>query len=197
MIKQMTNTEKVNIVSRPFSDLWGSLWGESANNPTYRNEYNSALYKFKTLTDGVSVNDNTYNLLSLIGESNLYSCWELPEWGFPKGRRNIRENDFNCAVREFSEETGYTSDTLYHIQNLTPVEEIFIGSNYKSYKHKYYVAFMDTNYELPQFEKAEVGNMEWMSFNNSVAAIRPYNLEKINIIKNVHDTICKYGLMSL
>ena len=29
--------------------------------------------------------------------------------GFPKGRRNMNENDFECAKREFREETNYDS----------------------------------------------------------------------------------------
>jgi 8-oxo-dGTP pyrophosphatase MutT (NUDIX family) len=33
-----------------------------------------------------------------------------PEWSFPKGRRKIKENDLDCAVREFCEETQLTKD---------------------------------------------------------------------------------------
>ena len=32
--------------------------------------------------------------------------YESPEWGFPKGRRNMHESDLDCAKREFEEETG-------------------------------------------------------------------------------------------
>ena len=46
-----------------------------------------------------------YNLKSLIDESK--TNWKMPEWGFPKGRRNYQENDISCALREFEEETGY------------------------------------------------------------------------------------------
>ena len=33
--------------------------------------------------------------------------WKEQEWGFPKGRRDSQESDFNCGLREFTEETGY------------------------------------------------------------------------------------------
>ena len=68
--------------------------------------------------------------------------WGEPEWGFPKGRRNYHEKDISCALREFEEETGYKRTDLSIMQNIQPVEEIFTGSNYKSYKHKYFIAYM-------------------------------------------------------
>jgi 8-oxo-dGTP pyrophosphatase MutT (NUDIX family) len=41
-----------------------------------------------------------------------------PEWGFPKGRRNYNEKDIDCALREFSEETGYSKYSLKNIENI-------------------------------------------------------------------------------
>ena len=75
----------------------------------------------------------------LINESSEFHQWQEPEWGFPKGRRNSHEKDYDCALREFQEETGYDKNVLHNLQNVLPFEEIFTGSNYKSYKHKYYV----------------------------------------------------------
>ena len=68
-----------------------------------------------------------YNLKDLIEMST--TNWSEPEWEFPKGRKNIGENDIECAFREFVEETGYTYNNLVLFRNLTPYEEIFIGSN--------------------------------------------------------------------
>ena len=39
--------------------------------------------------------------------------------------------------------------SLKLIQNVLPIEELFTGSNYKSYKHKYYLAFMEKNNKAP------------------------------------------------
>jgi hypothetical protein len=78
-----------------------------------------------------------YSISSIIDECDCYEQWDEPEWGFPKGRRNNQEKDYETAVREFSEETGVISRYLRNIQNIYPFEENIMGSNYKSYKHKY------------------------------------------------------------
>ena len=38
--------------------------------------------------------------------------------GISKGRRNSKESDYDCAVREYEEETGYYSSDLNIIKNL-------------------------------------------------------------------------------
>ena len=78
--------------------------------------------------------------------------------GFPKGRRNPYESDYDCALREFSEETGYSSKGLQNVRNVVPFEETFTGSNYNSYKHRYFLMFMDyqTSLEHHQFQKPKL-----------------------------------------
>ena len=86
---------------------------------------------------------------------------ETPEWGFPKGRRNYQERDLTCAIREFEEETGYDRNKLCIISNLIPFEEIFTGSNYKSYKHKYFLALADESATSESdFQKEEVSELK-------------------------------------
>ena len=64
-----------------------------------------------------------------------------------------------------------------------PIEEIFSGSNYKSYKHKYFIATLKANkINISNFQKTEVSKIEWKTFNECIDNIRPYNLEKKNKI---------------
>ena len=56
---------------------------------------------------------------------------------FPKGRRNLKERDRECDVREFSEETGLTGED-YIIQEKT---RHFVKHSLEQtirYKHIYY-----------------------------------------------------------
>ena len=140
-----------------------------------------------------------YDLQSLIVESRLYSDWDEPEWGFPKGRRNPQENDYDCAVREFSEETGYSTNVLTNVRNIVPLEETFTGSNYNSYRHKYYL--MNISYEnsiaAHKFQKSEVSGMGWWPLSTCLEKIRPYNLEKIQVIKNIDECLQKTRMFTM
>ena len=217
MLKQMTRDEKERLCSHDFNKLWGDIWGNSKYSSQYKSEEIISREKYNMLTKGIWSQpnssdseacsgvklgdfsqlslrknhpdaDNEYTLLSLIKESDKYDTWEEPEWGFPKGRRNNQENDFDCALREFTEETGYHSNTLTYIQNVLPFEEIFLGSNYKSYKHKYFLMYMDyeTTLDMGNYQTSEVSKIEWKSYEDCIACFRPYNLEKIRILTNIH-----------
>ena len=125
--------------------------------------------------------------------------WEEPEWGFPKGRRNPQEKDYDCALREFTEETGIAARQLHNIQNLMPYEEIFTGSNYKSYKHKYYVMFLDPSHydiSLSNFETSEVSRMEWKTLEQARECIRSYNVEKLRMLTHVDRSLTKFKVLT-
>ena len=188
MLKQMTRDEKQQLICGDFEKLWKNVWGDSTYSNQYRTEEIVSKEKYNQLFVGISVKNGEFiTLNNLIEESNKFETWEEPEWGFPKGRRNNQENDYECAVREFCEETGYPDEYLTHVQNIVPFEEIFTGSNYKSYKHKYFLMFMNYEKSLKcgDFQKSEVSKMEWKNLNDCLMCFRPYNLEKIRIIKNI------------
>lgn len=191
MLNQMTIDEKENLKKMSFDELWKELWGGLAISNQYKNEEIISKEKFIALKKGVLINDHLYTIEKLLDESNEKQQWYETEWGFPKGRRNHKESDYECALREFNEETGYNTHLLYNLQNIIPFEEIFTGSNYKSYKHKYFVMYM--NYENTlndvNFEKSEVSKMEWKSIEKCLSSIRKYNIEKKRIIINIHKCI--------
>ena len=187
MLKQMTKDEKKHLSCGNFEKLWKNIWGDINYSNQYRTEEIISKEKYNQLFNGVLIKNNFNTLNDLIEESNEYETWEEPEWGFPKGRRNNQENDYECAIREFCEETGYPAEYLIHVQNIVPFDEIFTGSNYKSYKHKYFLMYMDYEKSLKygDFQKSEVSKMEWKTLDECLMCFRPYNLEKIRIIKNI------------
>ena len=187
MINQMTVKEKQDIITQDFNTLWKNIWNEDKYQ--YKQEYNNSIEKFNMLKEGVNTNNDVYDLSMLINESA--SKWDCPEWGFPKGRRNLHEKDYECAAREFCEETGYSSSQLQNIQNVMPIFELFTGSNYKSYKHKYFLVYMKNNCNTIGFQTSEVSNMKWMSLDDCLSNIRSYNLEKIQMINKIHDCLLK------
>jgi|UniRef100_A0A6C0J3M1 ADP-ribose pyrophosphatase YjhB (NUDIX family) len=196
MLKQMTNIEKNYLLTITFTDLWKHIWGDNNISNQYKHEENGSREKFEQLKNGITIKNKTYSLATLIDDSNKYMKWEEPEWGFPKGRRNFQEKDFDCAMREFCEETGFDSKYLYNIRNIYPFEELFTGSNYKSYKHKYYIAYIPYEYSMNMnnFEVSEVSKMEWKTYDESISAMRPYNLEKKRLITNINKTLIQFPL---
>lgn len=193
IINEMTLYEKEIVLKNTFEELWKILWGKSLNS-NHRFEEKIAKDKFNSLKNGISFNNNYYSLELLINESD--TCWDAPEWGFPKGRRNNMEKDLTCALREFEEETGYNKKNVHIIQNIIPYEEIFTGSNYKSYKHKYYIGYLDDKIDdkIPQYQYCEISDMNWFTYEEAMDIIRPYNLEKKIILEKINNLLSEYRL---
>jgi len=205
IINEMSVFEKNQLLTQPFPTLCKELWGET--NVQYRSEEINSQKKFEMLKTGVTIDNETHTLRSLI--QNSPTRWEETEWEFPKGRKNYQETDLDCALREFTEETGYSSDIINIVENVMPFEEIFIGSNYKSYKHKYYLAHMPSEHFSPEsahyndssqpdhmqnYQKTEVSKIAWKTYQECMQIIRPYNLEKKQLITNINKVLTDYIL---
>jgi len=192
IIDEMSLSEKERILTLSFNELWNLMWGNVSNNQ-YLNEEIISSKKFDLIKGGVVVNDEIITLEMIVNKSNTE--WKETEWEFPKGRRNNREKDLECALREFKEETGIYCENICVIQNVLPFEETFIGTNHKSYKHKYFLAYMDEiNDDTLNYQKTEVSKIEWKTFQKCLENIRPYNLEKKQLITNVHKLLNEYSL---
>jgi 8-oxo-dGTP pyrophosphatase MutT (NUDIX family) len=187
ILSEMTLSEREKILLNDFDTLWYQLWGDFIGNQ-FRSEEKSAREKFDALKMGL----HNYSLNTLMEE--VETTWLEPEWGFPKGRHNNMEKDLNCGLREFEEETGYPTHCVKVIQNLMPYEEIFTGSNYKSYKHKYYVGQIELEQKpSKQFQLTEISKTEWCTYEKSLELIRPYNLEKLAVLEKVNRLLQCYN----
>ena len=216
LIQKMTITEINNLKTIDFKKLWMDFWcmkDETVNNfyeneenqlyikndntPEYRrhvylkkrmNEYKTAKSKFNEIMD--KKNDIFNKIVS-----NHMPSWKYPEWGFPKGRRNHHESDRECAIREFIEETNLEEDDFKIIKNMNTHNEIFIANNGVKYRHKYFIAqAIENKCELNMsddnfYQKIEVGDIRWVSFNEAIELIRPYQKEKIKLLKKIYNKI--------
>ena len=216
-VNEMSVMEKERILNEPFDVLWKNMWG-NVNMNQFRAEEYMSYKKYNKLINGIVIynnhnnHNNDFNASDISGNNNennsniqkitlehlvcnSNTSWEETEWEFPKGRRNHMEKDLDCALREFEEETGYSKKDVTIVENIIPFEEIFIGSNHKSYKHKYFVAFMQKNipqYDMQNYQKTEVSKLEWKTIEECMNCIRPYNLEKKKLIQNVHKMLEEY-----
>lgn len=194
MIDEMSISERQRIIAEPFEQLWKQMWGDTSKSQ-YRNEEYASSKKIELLRSGVVVNDERITLSDLISKST--TNWSETEWEFPKGRREPKEKDIECALREFEEETGLPQNKISVVENVLPFEEIFIGTNHKSYKHKYFLALLnDRAANLGNYQKNEVSKLDWKPIDDCLNSIRPYNLEKKRLISNINKVLQEYRLYS-
>jgi len=189
LLNEMTIQEKESLLKCDFFELWSQLWCNQS--VQYKHEEHSSREKFEAIKAGIMTQSISYTLEELVNESNKVSQWMEAEWGFPKGRRNYNEKDIDCALREFVEETGYSGGSI--IENIQPFEEIFMGSNYKSYKHKYYLMKLEDQ-EGISFDKTEVSKIQWKSYEDCLSSIRCYNLEKKRLIEDIYKCLTMFTL---
>lgn len=178
-ISTMTKEEHVKILTQDFDTLWNNLWGtprEQSQN--YKNDREQAKLKFEALkNEGI--------LKEMI--EGISEPWTSPEWGFPKGRRDPRETDLQCALRELKEETGIHENDIIFIKNLDPIHETFFGSNHVHYCHKYFIFLYNSNkeifYDKNNFHMVqEIGNLGWYTSEQCLNKIRPENIEKKEVL---------------
>jgi ADP-ribose pyrophosphatase YjhB (NUDIX family) len=180
-LNEMTHIEKNNLLTKSFDEIWKTLW-VNHDSKCFKNEYEFAYRRFQKL-----------NIPELIKESK--SSFLFQEFGFPKGRRNMKETNIACAEREFFEETGYDKSCYDFIKNYPTIQEEFIGTNGVKYRHIYYLVKMKDQVPPPKIDyknkiqTGEVQNIGWFNYEECMSIIRPYDTAKKRVIKKVYDDL--------
>ena len=203
LIDKCSVGEKENLVTKDFKELWIDLWLLS-DSFSETEDYLKSRIKFTTLKDGLLIGKRRYSVVSLV--ENSMTSYEMSEWEFPKGRRNSNENDFDCAKREFKEETSYVDSDYDIITNVCPFTENFLGENNVRYRYIYYIGQLKNHDKLPIIDSenkaqvTEIKNIKWFTKEKSLDIIRDYHHSRskvidriINFIKIIGDE--KYSLI--
>lgn len=217
LFSHMTEEERAHIYAHKddFEALWNSMWCRGANSSPSENTKNfnreckEATERFQALSAGYTLvnpdtGESTFFDLEYVLH-NTHSIYNETEWGFPKGRRNINEDDISCAVREFREETGIPTRNIRINRDIKPLEEVFTGSNKVRYKHVYYVArynpqkhevyptsATDPHYDpLNILQSKEVKDVQWFSYQEAQDKIRDCNVERKELFKRLNQIIIK------
>jgi len=182
-IKEMTEQEKNNLLTKTFDEIWDTLW-VNHESKCFKNEYEAAYKKY-----------NKLDIPKLIQEFGNLTSFEHTEFGYPKGRRNMRETNIGCAEREFYEETGYDKSCYDFIKNYPIIHEEFVGTNGIEYRHIYYLVKMKNGISPPQIDyknkiqTGEVQNIGWLTYEECMKVIRPYDIAKKGVVEKVNDDI--------
>jgi len=190
IFKIMSKEERLKIISTDFDTLWNNLW-MNKNTNQYHSEYDNSKKKFNKLGEGIKINKNIITLETINNDTEY--IYTEPEWGFPKGRRNLKESDMDCAIREFNEETGI-ANTEYELLDMKPFDEIFLGTNNIRYKHIYYLAEAKNDIlpiiDIDNYEQiSEISSIRWFTFQDAYSHIREYNEEKKLMLKNINSIL--------
>jgi 8-oxo-dGTP pyrophosphatase MutT (NUDIX family) len=180
LVEEMTEAEKTKIVTSTFREIWNNMWLNKKSS-TYINEYNTSERKFK-LFDKI-------NLILGSGQSKF----EDTNFEFPKGRKMKNETKLCCAIREFSEETGYKKSDIF-INDTKSFSEIFYGTNTLVYRHTYYIAELKSEkcptidiFNMHQAE--EIKQVELKTFKETINLF--HSPAKRNLMYRVRDHIEK------
>ena len=193
IVDEMTLAEKQAVLTQPFDTLWNNLWLEDEQKKAkYKSEFNKSKANFNQVKGNHNFGTVVTNLDKIVQQSK--SVWTEPEWGFPKGRRNLRERDLACAIREFEEETNIPRTSIEINRSIPPLNEEFVGSNNKRYRHVYYLARLVDDIELTidqdkKSQMIEIGDIRWFRRQDAGKNIRSYNTEKKNTLREAHSII--------
>lgn len=200
LFSHMTNEEREKVRNNDFDTLWKEMWCKPnlhEKNKNFNKEYHESKERFDMLKKGVYINTKEqgtifFNFDYILNESSPE--FDETEWGFPKGRRNINEEDIACALREFREETNINVKNIRLCEEIKPLEEIFSGSNKVRYKHVYYIARFyekDNDHQMLIPNNIEIKDMCWFNYNNAQSKIRDTNIERKELFKRLNMMVMK------
>lgn len=177
-LSEMTHEERLKVMTFTFDELWEDIWANHKSK-SYRDEYAKAKRKYAKLS-----------LKHLLDD--VPCTYVLPEYGFPKGRKNTREDCIGCAKREFEEETG-VKPAHYTVLRTSPTfEEKFTATNGVVYRHIYYLARIDDDAPTPTVnshikQAEEVASVEWRTPSECLQMFRPYDTSKLQVTRAVNE----------
>jgi len=187
LIREMTTNEKLRLLNKEFDEIWDMMWMNKKSR-IYKNDYETAKKKYKNI-----------DIKNMIKNSLDETKWTETEYSIPKGRRNNSEDFLNCALREFTEETGIKNNIKRIINQRVPIEEIFFGSNGVAYSHVYYIAELYTE-DIPEIDHnnilqaGEIKNINWYNYKECMNLFRNYENTKRYVIHKVHTMVKNYLL---
>lgn len=165
LFDNMTFGEKVDILSMKFSNMWYRLWLCDPETQYTAEKDKASYYHKKAKFEAMFLRDNGKRLKRLINNSsNASTIWEIP-----KGSRNKDENDAECAIREFSEESNIPPNSYTILWDVKPIIQSHKENNV-IYRSVYYVAYLHKNIawkpkvRFDTLQMSEVEQIKWISF---------------------------------
>jgi len=174
LLENMTTDELLDILSLNFEQMWYRInLSVDKSDLNYIKKYN----KFKTTFLDF---DNGKKLTDMIKSIKIRGTllWEIP-----KGRKDNKESDLECAMREVEEETGIKKKCYVLVPNIK--KKISYISNNVKYIFIYFIAFTN-NKLLKNKSTSKIYQNQMISSNDirEISEIGWFNLQYIKLFDN-------------
>ena len=171
LLEDTTTKERERILTQDFHTLYVDFWGKW--DPRHKASFFKARTKFDCLRKGISQGTYHYSWARLIKGAKQH--YDNPVKEFPKGRKNNQnESDFDCALREFSEETGFSPLSYVLIPYTKPFLMEVIGMDGHMYENLFYVVRFYNKENVDDRESSEVKKVVWSTYQEAMDEIRPH-----------------------
>jgi 8-oxo-dGTP pyrophosphatase MutT (NUDIX family) len=177
LLSRITKYEYDGLCTESFDRLWVRMWNKPLNEKCKSYQKSKALFEKLRKSD----------ILPMINVENLY---DQTEWEFPKGRRNKRETDYECAIRELQEETNVRKDDyIIDTDKDTMIEDIY-GENNVPYRSIFYIGkcLNDKNIRIDPHNNeqcSEIKEIGWFTQEEALEKLRDYQNTKQTIINRL------------
>jgi len=184
MVENLTPDEQIMLVTEDFDTIWKHLWTVHESGPFVR-DFHASKDRYLEIISRVKKAIGKYE-----------PKYIEPEWGFPKGRRNLNEDDFHCGIREFMEETGLTKKQFRIISSIPRIEESYTANNNVNYKHIYYIAeLLDDNLikvdTMNKEQVGEIGDIRLLTAQELISKLREDDKAKEKMILELEEKLNK------
>lgn len=172
LVSFLCQDERWRLTTHNFKQLWDDI--RAYNPKTYDSSYITAKKKFEKYKH------------NLEDQPSSVKRMKEPPWGFPKGRKQSKETEIECCIREFIEETGITRatfDSHIKISKEDPFTETYKGSDGKTYQTEYYLAESDSLFEIKKVKTPgcireetvsdEASEVVWFSYEDALKKLEP------------------------
>ena len=175
----LTHHERRLVLSAPFDQLY-ALFLPKDTTGLSRKQTRRINWRRQYIRRRFGVIRSTPAYFAVISDEYT-TAWCEPEWEFPKGRRNTKhEPGAKCALREFSEETGYdgTSDIELHNPGRVVFVERYCSINRIHYENTYYLGFMCSdappvfNPKANRNQRHEISAVRWVDLEDVPLMLR-------------------------
>ena len=189
LFNRFSKNELIKVKSEDFDEQWNKLWIHTDTiNSRIKREYKKSKDKFNKIKRGIKIKGgDIINIDYLV--NSVQKCFPCNEWEIPKGRRKHFENNRECAIREFYEETNINKEKYTLFTNIIPLIEEYQCINGVKYKHVYYIGNIQNKCELVinlknKDQYTEVKDIKWLSKEECLNKIRSYDEHKQKIIND-------------